>query len=376
MRPHPRITLSIHPFFWIFAALIGFLMSGSLMGSIMWIVIILVSVLVHEFGHAIMAVVFKQSPRIQLVALGGVTSYEGKNLKYWQQFLIALFGPLFGVLLFGFATLVLYLNIFHNPVVVGTFKILQVVNLFWSIVNLLPVLPLDGGQLLRIALEGFFGVKGFRLSLLLGCIIAGVLALGSFAIRYYLLGALFFLFAFQSFDMYRKSKHITKSDRDQKFADELQKAEALFAAGQKKEAEKLFEDLLGKTKNGLIFVAASHYLAFINNERKEYKKAYDLLVKVKDDLQDEAVPLLQKLAFEQKNFKLTSELSAEAYKLNPTKDVALMNARSFGFLNQPQLSGGWLKTASEFGSLDLEKIIQENYFDQVKNSDAFLKFFK
>ncbi len=41
-------------------------------------------------------------------------------------------------------------------------KYTQVANLFWTIVNLLPVLPLDGGQLLRIVLEAAFGVKDLR----------------------------------------------------------------------------------------------------------------------------------------------------------------------------------------------------------------------
>src|SRR5579872_5701883 len=39
-----RIPLAIHPFFWVFAAMIGWLNSGTMMGTLIWVGIILVSV--------------------------------------------------------------------------------------------------------------------------------------------------------------------------------------------------------------------------------------------------------------------------------------------------------------------------------------------
>ena len=253
---------------------------------------------------------------------------------------------------------------------------MQVVNLFWSIVNLLPILPLDGGQLLRIALEAFFGIKGFKLSLLLGFIFAAILALGSFAIRYYLLVALFFLFAFQSFDMYRKSKNIKKCDRDERFADAFTKAQLLMKGGNKDEAQKLLEDLRSKTKEGLIYVQATHLLAFLYNDQKDRKKTYELLVSIKDKIADEAICLLHELAFEEDNFKLVKDLSASSYKLSPTMEIALKNAKAFAMLGEAKPSGGWLKTASQFNKLDLDKVLSEKYFDKVKNDPAFKHFFK
>jgi hypothetical protein len=70
-----RIPLAIHPFFWVFAALIGWMNSQTILGTLIWVGIIVVSVVVHEFGHAITAVLFKQKARIQLIALGGVTPF-------------------------------------------------------------------------------------------------------------------------------------------------------------------------------------------------------------------------------------------------------------------------------------------------------------
>ncbi|NGX63236.1 MAG: Stage IV sporulation protein FB [Candidatus Anoxychlamydiales bacterium] len=376
MRAGAKIPIYIHPLFWLFAAFIGFLMSQSLVGTLLWVVIIFVSVLVHELGHATMALIFKQNPKIELIAMGGLTSYQGKKLKYYQQFLIVLNGPLFGILLFALASLILWLNFFKNPTLVGTIKVMQVVNLFWSIVNLLPVLPLDGGQLLRIALEAFFGVKGFKLSLLIGFIIAASIALVSFAIRYYLLGALFFLFAFQSFDMYRKSRNIQKCDRDDSLADDLTKAQLALNQNKKEEAKTILEDLRQKTKQGLIYTQATHLLAFIYHDQKEDKKTYEYLLSVQDKLADEAVCLLHDLAFKEENYKLVKALSAKAYKLAPSKEIALKNSQTFAILNEPKPSGGWLKTAKQFGSLDLKSVISQNYFDKVRDSSEFNHFFK
>ena len=103
-----RIPLAIHPFFWLFAAVIGWINSGTFLGMFIWVGIIFVSVLFHEFGHALTAVIFKQKARIQLVALGGVTMYDGPKLNAWKQFIITFNGPLFWIFSlsagdFGFA---------------------------------------------------------------------------------------------------------------------------------------------------------------------------------------------------------------------------------------------------------------------------------
>ena len=375
MKINSKIPIHIHPFFWIFAALIGFLMSQSIFGTLIWIVIIFISVIVHELGHALMALVFKQSPTIELIAMGGLTSYKGKKLKYYQQFLIVFNGPLFGILLFLLATLILWLNFFTNPTLVGSIKIIQVVNLFWSVVNLLPVLPMDGGQLLRIVLEAIFGIKGFKISLLIGFIIAAGIALFSFAMRYYLLGALFFLFAFQSFEMFRKSKNITTSDRDDTLADEFSKAQTLLHEGKKNEAKNILEDLRDKTKKGLIFTQATQLLAFLYYEQKDNKKAYEYLLSVKDKLPENAICLMHKLAFEENNFAVVKELSSSCYKLAPTEEVALINARAFAILGEAKPSGGWLKTAKGFNKIDITKILDEKYFEKVKEDPTFKKFF-
>ncbi|MBI5346732.1 MAG: M50 family metallopeptidase [Chlamydiae bacterium] len=371
-----KIPIMIHPFFWVFAALIGWMMSPNILGMAIWIFIIFVSVLFHELGHALMAMAFKQKPRIQLVALGGLTSYEGKNLNFGQQFLIVLNGPVFGLILFGLMSALLWIDQITNPLLLNTIKILQFVNFIWSVLNLVPIIPLDGGQLLRIALEAFLGVKGFKISLIVSLVLALLTALFFFAAQNILMGSLFFLFAFQSFDMYKKAKNLSSFDRKEVNADELRQGEVLFEDGKKDEAKKIFEDIRHKTKEGLLFIAATHYLALIEYEDKNNLQSYNLLLSIKDKLTDEAACLLHKLAFEEKNYELVTELGSNCYKYLPTEEVALNNARAYGELKQPTFAGGWLQTAHEYGHVNFEEIILEKFFDNVRESEEFKVFIK
>ena len=66
-----KIPIKIYPFFWILAIGIGWLNSMTLMGTAIWTVVIIISVVVHEYGHALTAMAFGQTAVIQLVGLGG-----------------------------------------------------------------------------------------------------------------------------------------------------------------------------------------------------------------------------------------------------------------------------------------------------------------
>ncbi len=369
-----RIPVAIHPFFWIFAALIGWMNSGTLMGMLIWVGIIFVSVLFHEFGHALTALLFKQKTGIQLIALGGVTSYEGPKLNFWKQFLITFDGPLFGFILFLIATLILQMDWSSWPVWQGILKATQIANLFWTVINLLPVLPLDGGQLLRIILEASFGVKGFRASLLIGAIIAAGISFYFFIMQAFLIGAFFFLFAFQSFDSWRKSRYATRDDREENNKQLLIQAEAALQEGKRDEAKRLLEEVLSKVSKGLLANAATQYLAFLLMQEGKKKEAYDLLLPIKEHLADDSRCVLHQLAAEQKNYPLVAELSASCYQVSPSQQMALGNARAFAYLKQPKHSGGWLQTAWQEGSFDVDAVLNEEEFQAIKDNPEFREF--
>ena len=144
------IPVRVSPLFFLTAALIGFLWSNTLMGTLIWMMIIFVSVLVHEYGHALTAKAFGQSPRIELVAFGGLTIPQGKRLSLGKEFLVVLMGPAFGFLLFLTAYLIEpYTESFMQMILRFTW----IVNLFWTAINLLPILPFDGGLFSLICLS-------------------------------------------------------------------------------------------------------------------------------------------------------------------------------------------------------------------------------
>lgn len=367
------IPIAIHPFFWLFAALVGWLYGQSVTGMLIWMGIIFFSVLIHEFGHALTAVFFRQKAKIQLVAFGGLTSYDGGPvLKFWQQFIIVLNGPLFGFGLCLFSFLLLKTPL--PPMGIAIFKASFIANFFWSAVNLLPVLPLDGGQLLRIALEGFFGVKGFRASLLIGALLAGLIACASFVFGYFIAGAFFFLFGFQSFDSWRKARLATRDDRGPENNALMLQAEKALQEGRKEEARKLFEEVASKSGHGILFVVATQYLAFFDAQQGKKEAAYERLLPIKDQLADESICLLHQLAFEHANDVLVADLSAKCYQMQPSQEVALRNARSFARLDQPTPAGGWLQTAWQHGEFNLEEILSEAPFARVKDDPSFTEF--
>ncbi len=369
-----RIPITIHPLFWVIAGLIGWINSQSLLGTIIWIGIIIVSVFIHEMGHALTALLFGKNPRIDFVAMGGVTSYKIGGLSYLKQFIIVFNGPLFGFLLFLAAWFAAKTTYSGPPILYGIFYITQVVNLFWSIVNLLPVPPLDGGQLLRIGLEAFFGVRGLRLSFFIGMIVSVGFAFFFFAYGALLIGALFFLFAFQCYDTWKKSKSMAETDISDHLKKMTSMADAAMRSGRVEEAEQLFESIREQAKQGMLYSMATEYLARIYYSRGDKERAYSLLNEIKKNISEETIPLFHQLSFEHQDYATVVDLSVQSFEKRSTQETALINAYAFAALEKAEPAGGWLKRAFEIRHFDVEKIIENSIFDKVRDQKAFQHF--
>ncbi len=371
-----RIPVTIYPTFWLFAGLIGYFNSLSFIGTLIWVGIIFISVLFHEYGHALTAMLFGQSPRIELVALGGLTYHNGQKLPFWKQFFIVLDGPIFGFILALIATLLLQIPALAQGISGSILSLTRLINLFWTIVNLLPVMPLDGGQLLRVVLERIFGLKGFKYALLTSLVIAIGISLFFFLTHAFLVGALFFLLAFQSYDTYRRTRHISETDRDETLREQLEKVEEHMQLGKKEDALQLCEEIRTKAKKGMIFELATQYLAFLKYERGEVKSAYELLRAIREDLGGDALCLLHKTAYEQKDFPLVVELAGTCFQNWPTAETALRNAYAHAQLKQAVPSIGWLKTAIEEGLANTKEILADPAFDTIRHEPSFQEILK
>jgi Zn-dependent protease/thioredoxin-like negative regulator of GroEL len=120
-----------------------------------WLGVVFLSVLLHEFGHALAARAFGLSPAIRLYAMGGLTSWQSQAaVTPLRHLIISLSGPAAGFLLGGTVLLIgpVFLGSDRSSVTTIAYFDLLWVNVGWGVFNLLPMLPLDGGTVL-ITLE-------------------------------------------------------------------------------------------------------------------------------------------------------------------------------------------------------------------------------
>lgn len=144
---------------------------------------IVVSLLVHEFGH-VFAVrrQLKSDSVVILWGLGGLCMHERTNSPR-QQLIISLMGPAFSAIL---GALVLMMRTFvplPHEVAEMLVEALVWINVVWLGLNLLPLLPLDGGMALEAALAMRMGqAKAHAIVRKISIVVAGALVFGGLAL--------------------------------------------------------------------------------------------------------------------------------------------------------------------------------------------------
>lgn len=123
---------------------------------LVWIGVAAVGVLAHELGHAFVARTTGAKPTIDLYGMGGVTTFvPPRPMGRFRSFAVSVTGPLIGV---GIGLALLY-GVPDDAFTAGsigeyTVQVAVWVNLGWGLLNMLPILPLDGGQMLLAVLPG------------------------------------------------------------------------------------------------------------------------------------------------------------------------------------------------------------------------------
>jgi len=212
------IPVRVHPWFWIISLFLG--ISGrepaDPVKTILWVAVVFISILVHEMGHAIVQRRFGGRPWITLYSLGGLSSCGDCDRSPRSQILISLAGPgagfLFaaalllaafaaghdifpagsldresierwlaayptGVLFFSVGWMTFGFEAFGSMIANDIMQDLLYVNIWWGLINLLPIYPLDGGHVARELMTLHDTHRGIVRSLWLSAAVAGAMAL-------------------------------------------------------------------------------------------------------------------------------------------------------------------------------------------------------
>jgi Zn-dependent protease len=201
------IPVQVQPFFWITLVILGGALDANSATAMFEIALFVmagfISILVHELGHALTARKFGAYSQITLQAFGGYAEFSGARLTRPQSFTVTAAGPAIQILL-GLA--VWYVASYLPPLKYHAAYFLMTlrdISLFWALLNLLPVLPLDGGQMLHALL----GPARIRITLWVTLIVTLLLGLFIFERTGSLLFSLFMgMFAWQAFQALRETR--------------------------------------------------------------------------------------------------------------------------------------------------------------------------
>ncbi len=231
----------VHPLFWLVGLLLGFPRGDTENVGIyllIWFVALFSSILIHELGHALMIRRFGRDAYIVLHGFGGL-AIEGRprgDYEYGfepyssfrqartpkEQILISAAGPAIQLLLALLIVVAIkatggHIHVFMAGIVPVPYPqlagqlgenanlsilvaTLLYVNIFWPLINLLPVLPLDGGQIAMQVLLQRDPWGGTQRALWLSVITGGAIALlAMFAIHDIFMAMLFASLAVSSY---------------------------------------------------------------------------------------------------------------------------------------------------------------------------------
>ncbi len=196
-----KIPIRVEAEFWIVMGLFGFMINQNAAGNQMFLMIALfmmagfISILIHELGHALMVKKYKLPTQIRLSLFHGSASHPSGILNRKQTFLVILCGPLLQAT-FGASIYFLTPHLGLEANLLSYFiETLIGISIYWSVLNCIPVLPLDGGRMLEIAL----GPKRIKLTLTISMISAVIMCIICFSIGAFFFGVFMAMFAFQSY---------------------------------------------------------------------------------------------------------------------------------------------------------------------------------
>jgi Zn-dependent protease len=248
--------------FLLFTVLIGSTL-GDLALFIGWVVVVTLSILVHELGHAAALRGWGIPSRIVLHGLGGLTMHATSPPSRWGRIAVSLAGPFTGIVLFGLPAVLLEDTVAGQDPWHDIVRFVVWVNVGWAVVNLLPVLPLDGGN---VALE----LLGERPTRVLSILVAA--AVGAWALTEgFAFGAVFA--AFFVIDNVRS----LGTTRERGAATDLQAAAQALERGDLATARRQTDEALAQSRDAKVKALATELAAWTALEEGDPARARQLV---------------------------------------------------------------------------------------------------
>lgn len=320
----------VYPVFFLGAFLLG---PGFGLGwqMLVWVAVVFVSILVHELGHAVVGKLLGGEPEIHLQMLGGVTYPRLRRRPGpLNQFVLSVAGPLAGLAL-GVGAWALGRAMPPDP---GSpswvaMEFIRFCSFVWAGFNLLPILPLDGGQMMLAIIEGVRRKPSEILACWVSAAIALAAALVAFAVygirEPFLLGW-FVLFAFQNFARARQARNLPAPSIAAPAADPLELSDVSRATDEAREALKRRE-----------FEAALRAASALENAGGPLRQAAGLRLRAGVELargDNEAAALL----------------AGQSFSILQNADSAVVAARANLRSGQRERALNWLRRAVEAGA--------------------------
>jgi Zn-dependent protease/CBS domain-containing protein len=158
--------------------------AAAAIDAIIIVLLLFFCVVLHEFGHALVARRFGiKTSHITLWPIGGVASLDAIPEKPGEEIAVALAGPAVNIVLALTMIFIFRANLsLESMKIIGDTSIrlldrLATVNIVLAVFNLIPAFPMDGGRVLRAALGHFMSyVQATRIAAGVGQVLAILLA--------------------------------------------------------------------------------------------------------------------------------------------------------------------------------------------------------
>ncbi|MEW5850450.1 MAG: M50 family metallopeptidase [Myxococcota bacterium] len=269
------IPVQVLPSFWI----ITLMMSSGRMQELLlvaeWAAVSLVSILVHELGHALVARSYRRTTRIELHGMGGTAFHSGDvELKPLQRIAISLAGPGAG-LLFGAVAYALWVSpLERSSLMQQALRDALWINWGWGVLNLLPILPLDGGHVMQEVVNLISRRPNERAGVLISLVGAvGLLAAGLMWGK----SSALVLLAWIAVHQLGRATVIYQEWRDEALTDDLQRLTRALAAGDGATLVAEGPKVLASARSPRVRATATQMLAWGHAMLERYRDAAEVL---------------------------------------------------------------------------------------------------